>query len=944
MRRTFLFLLLFCSLGFISNFLKAQYAPVFPQYRNIDSLSNYRHYQSFVEEFEASKNHDQLIANFDSLANVSYADSDYQQWLFFKNEVAQLCIISEQNQRGLDSIQKTMSQYTKLADTLNFEYAYSLRQYAILHNRVLGLDPKLEPSYISRLAILNELGIDEIPYTTALVDYGFYLQRIDFPRALDILVKARKSAIQNNSISNMLGADYAIISRILSQDFQETSIEVLRTNLNILAQSEQNFTVRYYSAFFNYLLGDKLYNSHTKDYDKIIEANIAAINILDSLNYPTWDIKSSVHSMLGYCFSEQDMPQEFWHHFLKAKDIILNENMTVNNRPLVMSNLADAALRFSPDSSKVLIDMIKLEEGYTTYIERYIEIEARYLEATKQHKKTIDLLTNFFPETIEVDGYMLPLFTDSLDYINQFSYFSKLQNAYKFLEEKNQDDNYNKQISHLIQQQQLAYISSLSKDVFSNEPTLISKNYNDFVFNSLPYLISQNQGQLDELTYSIFFTSKAMQLVSNINKNITDAFIEQSPSFAKMLRLRNDIQQARSKLNQDNLSQERINELNAELSNLLIELLVLRYQLLLDTSIEIEIPTVPSLAQVQSTLDKGQALIEYCISDSLLMYALITPDSAYNHAEPIDDLDRIIMEEIRAVRTGRNPGKLSNVLLEKIEPKLSGIDHLIVIPDNSLAQVPFEWLLTPSSGNMLIENFTITYNYSTMLWYQQKSIAKAKPANSILLVAPVFEHYIAPEHLVNAYRDKLNLGALSYSKSEVKSIYQKFNKNDFKTNILLESDATEYKLKQIMGDFDILHIASHSTANLQRPELSGIFMYNEDKTTHEEDNFLSLGEIYNSKLSADLVVLSSCKSGVGGILEGEGVMALPRSFIYAGVPNIVFSLWKVHDEKTKILMEAFYSHLIAGKTYAQALRQAKLECFEKGFIPLDWAGFVLIGH
>ena len=944
MKRVFLFLLLFCIVNLYPNFLNAQYVPAFTSYRSVDGFSYYSNYQEFVDEFRTSKDYEQLISRLDSLANLSFEDNDYQQWLFFTNEIAQLCIASEQNQRGLDLLIKTKGKYSELTDTINFEYAHTLRQYTILYNRIYSTDPKLEPAYVSRIEILNELGIEGTPFTTALVDYGFYLQRIDFNRALDILVKARKSALKNNSISNMVGVDYAIISRIISKDFQETSIEVLQTNLDILAESKQDFTTKYYSAFFYYLLGDKLYNSHTKDYDRIIEANLSAIKILDSLNYPVWDIKSSVHSMLAYCYSEQDMPKEFWQHFFKTKDIILNENMSPRNRPLVLSNLADAALRFSPDSSKVLIDMIKIESTYDVYIERYIEIEARYFESTSQHEKTIELLTGFFPEYIEVDGHKMPTFTDSLDYLNQFSYFSRLQNALKELEEDSGADAYKTQILHLIKQQQVAYLASLSKDVFSNEPTLISKNYNDFVFRSLPYLISQDSQELDDLIYSIFFTSKAMQLVSNINKNATDAYIEQSSSFAGIMSLGNDIQQARSRLSQSNLSQERINELNIELSNYLIELLVLRYQLMFDTGIEIETPLVPGLAQVQSMLDEGQALIEFCINDDLLMYAIIRRDTAFSVSKQIEGLDRLMLDELRAVRTGRSSGNLSDVLLENIEPKLNGINNLVIIPDNTLSQIPFEWFVSPATGSRLIEDFTITYNYSTMLWYQQKSNARTTPPNSILLVAPVFEHYITPEHFANVYRDRLSLSALTYSKSEVEEIYQRSILNNLNATLLIGSDATEYNLNRKMGNFDILHIASHSVANTQRPELSGIFLNNEDEAINEEDNFLSLGEIYNSNLSADLVVLSSCESGIGGIYEGEGVMALPRGFIYAGVPNILFSLWKVHDERTKFLMASFYEHLMTGLSYAEALRRAKLDCINKGYLPLDWSGFVLIGH
>ena len=87
----------------------------------------------------------------------------------------------------------------------------------------------------------------------------------------------------------------------------------------------------------------------------------------------------------------------------------------------------------------------------------------------------------------------------------------------------------------------------------------------------------------------------------------------------------------------------------------------------------------------------------------------------------------------------------------------------------------------------------------------------------------------------------------------------------------------------------------------------------------------------------------ACNTGTGEIAEGEGVLALPRGFILSGVPNVISTLWKVHDEKTKDLMTSFYHHLLAGNTYAEALRLAKLDAIEKGVLPLDWAGGVLTG-
>jgi len=96
-------------------------------------------------------------------------------------------------------------------------------------------------------------------------------------------------------------------------------------------------------------------------------------------------------------------------------------------------------------------------------------------------------------------------------------------------------------------------------------------------------------------------------------------------------------------------------------------------------------------------------------------------------------------------------------------------------------------------------------------------------------------------------------------------------------------------------------------------------------------------------LQADLVVLSACDTGRGRI-TGDGVIGLSRSFIAAGVPSIIVSLWAVPDAPTAELMTEFYRQLDQGQTKAQALRQAMLITMQTHPDPKDWAAFTLIGE
>src|SRR5205085_2986810 len=109
-----------------------------------------------------------------------------------------------------------------------------------------------------------------------------------------------------------------------------------------------------------------------------------------------------------------------------------------------------------------------------------------------------------------------------------------------------------------------------------------------------------------------------------------------------------------------------------------------------------------------------------------------------------------------------------------------------------------------------------------------------------------------------------------------------------------------------LGQYRIIHFATHSVINNQHPELSGILLSMFDRQGRRENGFLQLHDIYNLRLSSDLVVLSACSTGLGKDIEGEGFMGLTRGFMYAGSSSIVASLWKVDDSATAELMGHFY--------------------------------------
>lgn len=116
------------------------------------------------------------------------------------------------------------------------------------------------------------------------------------------------------------------------------------------------------------------------------------------------------------------------------------------------------------------------------------------------------------------------------------------------------------------------------------------------------------------------------------------------------------------------------------------------------------------------------------------------------------------------------------------------------------------------------------------------------------------------------------------------------------------------------------------------------------------DGLLTVGEILDDlpRLTADLVVLSACQTGLGDLNEAEGTVGLQRAFLARGARSVLVSLWNVSDEATARLMERFYLHWLDDEdrpSKAEALRRAQEDVRRmRGFEhPRFWAPFQLVG-
>ena len=360
------------------------------------------------------------------------------------------------------------------------------------------------------------------------------------------------------------------------------------------------------------------------------------------------------------------------------------------------------------------------------------------------------------------------------------------------------------------------------------------------------------------------------------------------------------------------------------------------YEALLDTS-RISIAglsnpraeAVPSIAEIQHSLPRHAALIEYVVGKQTVSIFLVTPGSVIGMPVSISAENLSSRTELlRDLITEKSPDwieparALRKLLLDPLRTAgyLDQVRQVLIVPDGVLNYVPFAALPTETHG-FLGDELTIAYLPAAAALVRE---SKTSGGRTLLAMAP------SDAHLPNA-------------PAEVRGIGQIFGPA---SRVVVGKGATKTLFKRIAGDYDYLHLATHGSLNRNAPSLSALEL-EPDKVN---DGRLELYEIAGMKLHARLITLSACETGLGqGYFTetpgGDEFVGLTRAFLGAGGQNVLASLWAVNDQSTRELMLKFYRHLLAGSG-AEALAKAQQELRRSDARyrhPYYWAAFVMAG-
>jgi CHAT domain-containing protein/Tfp pilus assembly protein PilF len=394
-------------------------------------------------------------------------------------------------------------------------------------------------------------------------------------------------------------------------------------------------------------------------------------------------------------------------------------------------------------------------------------------------------------------------------------------------------------------------------------------------------------------------------------------------------------------------------------------------------------PQKISVGDVQRLLDAHTTLVSYFVGAQALYIFTLTSKTFEATPVPLttrlDSLVNVFRQSMVAkddTRYVATAYRLYQLLLGPVLPLLR-TEHLIIVPDGPLHHLPFDALLTRdlSQGSGLVDYSTlpyllrthsIRYAYSATLLNETIEREREVPSRDFLAFAPVFPGGLASNVQTRTYAETVSgldatwqtragNGALPGTRREVTSIKNLFDERvgfftrllGQRTKVYLEAQARETRIKQPeVARYRYVHLATHGFASEQESRLSRLQFFPEDSTA-AEDGALYLGEVYNLRLNADLVVLSACETGLGQWVQGEGIIGLTRGFLYAGAQRVMVSLWKPSDAITPDLMRDFYGGLLDGASHAAALRTAKLRMIQQkdeAALPFFWAPFVLIGQ
>ncbi len=326
---------------------------------------------------------------------------------------------------------------------------------------------------------------------------------------------------------------------------------------------------------------------------------------------------------------------------------------------------------------------------------------------------------------------------------------------------------------------------------------------------------------------------------------------------------------------------------------------------------------------IGATLPARTSLVEFYFARGTIFAFHVTNGCCellrIGEADRAHRLQRLLQFQLRTRPFGTKGNAYGTSLLSYLKelydllwrPLLSQVDapNLIIVPHSFLHQLPFHALF--DGREFLIDRHAVTYSPSAQVFQATRSRHRRPPGKGSVVVgssdprAPMIS-------------------------SEVRTVGEMLSE----PRILVDGQATKAHLLHNLRNASLIHIAAHGAFSPTDPSASAVGL---------DDGPLTVGELQELQLRAELVVLSGCETGRNVTKGTDDVLGLTQALLQAGARSAVVSLWNVDDESTASFMRLFYAQLRCKKDRANALRDAQLLHRKTHDHPFFWAPFVLVG-
>lgn len=407
-----------------------------------------------------------------------------------------------------------------------------------------------------------------------------------------------------------------------------------------------------------------------------------------------------------------------------------------------------------------------------------------------------------------------------------------------------------------------------------------------------------------------------------------------------------------------------------------------------------------ALADFQRQLGEGEAYARVALvgPDVMVFYADRGRARAWRTPLSAIDLDTavdLLRHSISADENGRyvtypfdlaQSRKLFTALFGPVEADLASVRHLIFEPDGALLRLPIDLLVTDDASvaryaERSAKRDADAYDFRGTAWFGRgRTISTATSAQSFVDArkarpsqaraqylglgnnAPVGTDPPAPVRAVLASgSDECGWTAAQWNRPiSADELVEASQVVGREASQLLTGAAftdTAVKQKSDLGDFRILHFATHGLVTPPRPECPVKPALLTSFGTTNSDGLLTFDEVFDLALDADLVILSACDTAgsasveatrAAGLSSGGGTAldGLVRAFIGAGGRTVLASHWPAPDDyraTERLMNEMFRRGRTA--TLGEALDQSEALLMDdpETSHPYYWAGFALIG-